>query len=122
MKHFCTILLMAFLIGGTGFPVSSQENPNRLVIEEQDTVIIKLSGNRLIIENLPKDEILEIYNIMGVKVYSRRVKAGTNEYTLSLSKGFYILKIGRITKKIAVTSLTVSLCYIYSLFYIFVIL
>ncbi|HBG58755.1 T9SS type A sorting domain-containing protein [Proteiniphilum sp. UBA1028] len=103
MKHFCTILLMAFLIGGTGFPVSSQENPNRLVIEEQDTVIIKLSGNRLIIENLPKDEILEIYNIMGVKVYSRRVKAGTNEYTLSLSKGFYILKIGRITKKIAVT-------------------
>jgi hypothetical protein len=94
---------MAFLIGGTGFPVSSQENPNRLVIEEQDTVIIKLSGNRLIIENLPKDEILEIYNIMGVKVYSRRVKAGTNEYTLSLSKGFYILKIGRITKKIAVT-------------------
>ncbi len=124
MKHICTLLLKALFMGVIGFPVYSQENPDRVVMEnwsrevaqlatpqenpnrfvreEQDKVIIKLSENRLIIENLPKDEILEIYNIMGVKVYSRHVKAGTNEYTLSLSKGYYILKIGKITKKIAI--------------------
>ena len=72
-------------------------------METPEKVNIKLSENRLTIENLPKDDILEIYNIMGVKVYSRRVKAGTNEYLLSLSKGFYILKIGKITKKIAIS-------------------
>ena len=68
---------------------------------QQQTHNIKLSENRLIIENLPKDDILEIYNIMGVKVFTRRVKEGTNEYILNLPKGFYILKIGKYTKKIA---------------------
>ncbi len=68
----------------------------------QDSVVIKLANNRLIIENLPKNDILEIYNIMGVKVYNRRINAGTNEYILSLPKGYYILKIGKITKKIAI--------------------
>lgn len=68
----------------------------------QDSVVIKLAENRLIIENLPKDDILEIYNIMGVKVYNRRINAGTNEYILSLPEGYYILKIGKLTKKIAI--------------------
>lgn len=68
----------------------------------QDSVIIKMADNRLIIENLPKDDILEIFNIMGVKVYNQRVKAGSNEYILSIPKGYYILKIGKLTKKISI--------------------
>ena len=126
MKLFCTILITALLLGGTLFSVHPQENRQRRVVVNQlpDTtqqaemkehpfglvtedvnqqkINVKLSENRLIIENLPKNDILEMYNIMGVKVLSRRVKAGTNEYTLSLPKGYYILKIGKITKKIAV--------------------
>lgn len=105
MKRFYTILLTTLLLGGMGFPLLSQVNPERSVMEAPEKVKIKLSENRLTIENLPKDDILEIYNIMGVKVFSRRVKAGTNEYTLSLPKGFYILKIGKITKKIAISSI-----------------
>jgi hypothetical protein len=103
MKHFNTILLTTLLLLGMGFPLFSQVNPIRSVVEipTTDTINIKLSENRLIIENLPKDDILEIYNIMGVKVFTRRVKEGTNEYILNLPKGFYILKIGKYTKKIA---------------------
>lgn len=103
MKHFNSILLTTLLLLGMGFPLFSQVNPIRSVVEipTTDTINIKLSENRLIIENLPKDDILEIYNIMGVKVFTRRVKEGTNEYILNLPKGFYILKIGKYTKKIA---------------------
>ncbi len=70
--------------------------------EPQDRTRLKLAENRLIIEDLPEDGILEIYNIMGVKVYNRRVKAGTNQYILSLPKGYYIIKIGKLTRKIAI--------------------
>ena len=103
MKHFNTILLTTLLLLGMRFPLFSHVNPIRSVVEipTTDTINIKLSENRLIIENLPKDDILEIYNIMGVKVFTRRVKEGTNEYILNLPKGFYILKIGKYTKKIA---------------------
>ena len=70
--------------------------------ELEDKAKIKLTGSQLLIENLPEDGILEIYNIMGAKVYNRRVKAGTNQYILSLPKGYYIIKIGKLTRKIAI--------------------
>jgi len=70
--------------------------------DPQNKTKIKLTGSQLIIENLPEDGVLEIYNIMGVKVYNRHVKAGTNQYILSLPKGYYIIKIGKFTRKIAV--------------------
>src|SRR5690554_4817259 len=68
----------------------------------QDSLSVKFSGSRLIVENLPKDNVLEVYNIMGTKVYTRRINSGTNEYQLTLPRGYYIIKIGKFTKKIAV--------------------
>ncbi|ULB35427.1 MULTISPECIES: T9SS type A sorting domain-containing protein [Proteiniphilum] len=83
---------------------AQKENLNRLNEKEesQDETIIKLVENRLKIENLPENSLLEIFNIMGVKVYNRRINAGTNEYTLALPRGYYIIKIGKITKKVAI--------------------
>src|SRR5690554_826206 len=118
MKLFCVVLLTLIFSGKICFSAESKENNISSILHEtanigetstfqptytmQDSVIIKLAENRLVIENLPKEDILEIYNIMGVKVYNRRVNAGTNEYILSLPKGYYILKIGKLTKKIAI--------------------
>lgn len=81
-----------------------KENQQELINKEepQDKTKIKMIHNLLVIENLPEDGVLEIYNIMGAKVYNRRVKAGTNQYPLSLQKGYYIIKIGKLTRKIAI--------------------
>lgn len=70
--------------------------------EPQEKSKIKLVDNQLIIENLLEDGTLEIYNIMGVKVYNRRVNAGTSQQFLSLPKGYYIIRIGKLTRKIAI--------------------
>lgn len=103
MKHTFFILLITLLFCSVGLRAYTQESNHRTVtVEVENKTKIKVIENRIIIENLPKDELLEIYNIMGVKVFSRRVKAGTNEYTLSLSRGYYIIKIGEITRKIAI--------------------
>lgn len=127
MKRYRFFLLMLCLICGVGFPLSAQGNTDRFVMEERQDMIesqnneepenkvelqkeeepqsktkIKLTGNQLIIEDLVKDSVLDIYNIMGVKVYNRRVKAGTNQYILSLPKGYYIIKIDKLTRKIAI--------------------
>jgi len=103
MKRFFSILLMTYLLCSVGLTAYTQDGNNRIAeTEAESTTKIKLVENRIVIENLPKNDLLEIYNIMGVKVFSRRIEAGTNEYTLSLTKGYYIIKIGKITKKIAV--------------------
>lgn len=104
MQKVFTIFFMLSLISGLlSFVALAQQNSNQILMEEQKPDIkITYVENRLIIENLPKDDVVEIFNIMGVKVYTQRVKAGTNEYVVNLSKGFYIIRVGTTTKKIAV--------------------
>jgi len=70
--------------------------------EPQDKPKIKLTGNRLTIEDLPENEVLEIYNIMGTMVFNQRVNAGTTQVTLPVPRGYYIIKIGKFTRKIAI--------------------
>ncbi len=104
MKRFYITILITFLsLFAFGLSVNSLQAQNRIVMEEfVPEVRISIAANKLIVENLPKDGILEVFSIVGVKVYSEKVKAGTNEYTLNLPKGYYIVKIGDIVKKIAV--------------------
>ncbi|OJV83203.1 MAG: hypothetical protein BGO34_16080 [Bacteroidia bacterium 44-10] len=127
MKKCYFLILIICLACGAGFPLYSQEalfsqkDSTRLTIENpentrelqqqaepqkkeepQDKTKVKLTGSQLVIEDLLEDGVLEIYNIMGAKVFNRRVKAGTNQYTLSLPKGYYIIRIGKFTRKIAI--------------------
>lgn len=104
MKRFYSIVLILYLLSGFGFLAHAQETQNGFVMEQPEKQEVKIvySGEKVTIENLPKDDVLEVFNIMGVKIHSRRVSAGTNEYELNLPKGYYILKVGKTTKKIAV--------------------
>ncbi len=113
MKQYCLILLLAFACA-TLFPALAQGNDSAWItaqqsdtirqgMEKQESVIeIKVFENRIFVENPQKEMILEIFNIMGVKVYSRRIPPGTGEYPINLPRGYYILKIGKTTKKIAI--------------------
>lgn len=102
VKLYPTTLFILFLLFGFGLHTVSAQNQNKDIVVEESVpeTKIKVSENRLIIENLPKDGVLEVFSIFGVKVYTQKVKAGTNEYQLNLPKGYYIIKIGTLTKKI----------------------
>lgn len=56
----------------------------------------KLSGNVLSFGNATKNNI-EVYNLIGIKVASSEP---ASQITLPLSQGFYIVKVGSLTKKI----------------------
>lgn len=111
MKSLYIIPFFVYLFMGISINTSSQ-NTDRYDLTEiskdnslaatKDSLNIKMVGNRLTVENLPKDDVIEIYNIMGSKVFNRRVKAGTNEYDISLPRGYYIIKIGKFTRKIVI--------------------
>jgi hypothetical protein len=102
MRRFFLSILVITLIWG----VESQSFARTLQIAvyevSEESLKIYVSENRLVIENLPKDTIIEIYSIVGTKVASIRAKAGYGEYYLSLSKGYYIVKVENVVKKIAI--------------------
>jgi len=104
MKRYCLLLLMTILVSGIAYPVLAQEDTTRHVTEvsqkkTSDTSWWRTASPSKISRT---DGLLEIYNIMGVRVYNRRIKAGTHTFTLNLPKGYYIIKIGKITKKVAI--------------------
>lgn len=47
-------------------------------------------------------EMLEIFNLTGVKVFSVKIDSPDKQYTLNLPKGCYILKIGKFVRKISI--------------------
>ncbi len=94
---FILFLLFSFELAG----LYAQDQSRGVVVEESvSETKIKVSENRLIIENLPKDGVLEVFSIVGIKVHTQKVKAGTNEYQLNLPKGYYIVRVGDLVKKI----------------------
>ena len=103
MRRFyrTTLCVLLFLCGFGLDGIYAQGQSREGIVEEAvPETKIKVTENRLVIENLPKDGVLEIFSIVGVKVYTRKVKAGTNEYQLDLPKGYYIIRIGDLVKKI----------------------
>src|SRR5690554_6879532 len=89
MKLFCVVLLTLIVSGRICLSAESKENNMSSILHEtanigetstlqptytmQDSVVVKLAENGLVIENLPKEDILERYTIMGVKADNRRV-------------------------------------------------
>lgn len=96
------LLLLLSVVLGFGLAKASDFRRHSFAMEDEtEQTEIIMAGNRLIIKNLSEDGVLEIYSIVGVKVYSREIKAGTNEYPVNLPKGYYIIRIGKLAKKIA---------------------
>jgi hypothetical protein len=102
MRRFLLSILVITLIWG--IESRSFARTSQMVLYEgyEESLKIHISENRLVVENLPKDTIIEIYSIVGTKVASIRAKAGYGEYYLSLSKGYYIMKVENVVKKIAI--------------------
>ncbi len=106
MKRFYLIFILAFsMLFGFGITANNLQAQEKIAMESSfSNIQIYVVSNKLVVENLPKDKegVLEIFSIVGVKVHSEKVKNGTNEYNINLPKGYYIVKIGNIVKKVAV--------------------
>lgn len=70
-----------------------------LIDEDFQPISVSVIGNVLRVEGA-NDEMLHIYNVTGVRVMSVKVDSYDKRYTLSLPKGCYIVKVGKVVRKI----------------------
>lgn len=47
-------------------------------------------------------EVMQVYNVAGVRVMSVKVEGADKRYELSLPKGCYIVKVGKYVRKISI--------------------
>jgi len=83
---------------------AQQANTVPSVLTQQVDNSIKVSAidNRIIVSNAPIKSKLEIYNIVGSKVKEFEMKQPSGEYPVTLPKGYYIVRIEGIVRKIVI--------------------
>ena len=74
----------------------SSESPAFVAPSE---VSISLRGNQLRVTNAD-GQTVEVYNITGVKVFVHRVEGDDRTFTLSAERGIYIVKVGKVVRRV----------------------
>ncbi len=72
-----------------------------IVDNDFNTITITLVGSVLKVSGA-NGQMLQIYNVAGVNVMSVRVDGDERNYDLSLPKGCYIVKVGKVVRKVSI--------------------
>lgn len=64
-------------------------------------VTISLNGSTVTIRNA-EGQAVELYAITGVQIASYRIGRNQKELVLTLKKGFYIIKVNKMTRRITI--------------------
>lgn len=97
--------VLAFLVCmvlATAVPVVSQaETLIEIIDNDTQNIAISVNENTLHISNA-SGQVVYIYNVAGVKVMSVKVEGMDKKIELNLSKGCYIVKVGKVVRKISI--------------------
>lgn len=101
MKFYAKILLLLLFVC---LPLLGFSQKKSMDFDgEKQTIELTINNEKFVVENLPREGIVEVFNILGSKVMSFSVKNGTNQTRINLPEGYYILKgDNNVTKKIVV--------------------
>ncbi len=70
--------------------------------KKAETVEISAYDNKIIVTNAPVGSKIEIYSVVGIRVKELPIKQPTGEYPVNIAKGYYIVRIGEIVRKVAI--------------------
>lgn len=73
-----------------------------IVDNEAQQVTISVSGEGVLRVTGAAGQTLYVYNVTGVRVMSVKVDGSDKSYNLNLSKGCYIVKVGKTVRKISI--------------------
>ena len=70
-------------------------------------IVITYSGNELSVKNVTPGSSIDIYTVFGVKVLSIPSESANKETDLNLPKGYYLVRVGNVVKKLVIIGLIV---------------
>lgn len=111
MKHHILRTLFCMLFAAAPFAVmAAADAPNEPIApavsegitDEPGEISVEVRGNVIHVRNA-QGATLEIYDITGKRVSATRIDSNDKKISLSLGKGCYIVRVGKITRKIALS-------------------
>ena len=99
-KNIISIALAALAIFGSAN--TAEAAPLIELIEvEQQSAQIQLTDNNVLHITGGAGQVLEIYNVAGVKLSTTKIDSQEKRVDLNLTKGCYIVKVGKTVRKIS---------------------
>ena len=97
------LLMLPFVVALLfAVPAVSRTNAAIEIVEfDNQEISISVKASRLHVTGA-EGEIMHIYNVTGVRVMSVKIDGPDKFYDLNLPKGCYIVKVGRMTRKISI--------------------
>ena len=89
-KILSLLLLMVLFIGA---PQIASASPSIEIIENEESVLHVTGASGL---------VLFVYNVTGVQVMTIKVDGADKSYNLNLPKGCYIVKVGKVVRKVSI--------------------
>lgn len=82
---------------------SSATAANSVEVVETDFQQITISYSNFVLRITGAEgEVLQIYNVAGIKVLNAKVESDDKRFEINLPKGCYIVKVGKCVRKISV--------------------
>ncbi len=100
-KNILTIMMAAMLLGAIPLQVSAAPNIEIIDNDFQQINITVSTGGVLHVSGA-NGMVLQVYNVLGVRVASIRVEGNDKRIDLPLKSGCYIVKVGDVVRKISV--------------------
>lgn len=99
-KYVTLILLLALFLPAVTPAYAFSDVP---VWGQMDELVpsITVRGSQITVQHA-EGLVLEIYNLAGLKVGSYKVESSEQSISTSLPKGCYILKLGKLVRKISI--------------------
>ncbi|MBM6993703.1 MAG: T9SS type A sorting domain-containing protein [Prevotella sp.] len=100
-KKILPLFFMMFVWAGA--PLAASASPAIEIIENDfQTITISVSDESVLHVTGAAGQALYIYNVTGVRVMSIKVDGSDRSYSLNLPKGCYIVKVGKVVRKISI--------------------
>lgn len=96
------IIFLSLLFAAVPVSLMAQVQTEREEIDtELSAVNFSVNGSKVHITGA-EGMVLEVYNLTGVKVSTIRIDSNDKSVTLTLQRGCYILKVGKLVRKISI--------------------
>ncbi len=94
------ILVLCLLLTGAPLGLMAQSMSDEPEME-LSSITLSVNGSKVHVSGAD-GETLEVYNLTGVKVATIRIDSNDKTLNLNLQRGCYILKVGKVVRKISI--------------------
>ena len=99
-KVLLTLSLLATILMGN--PIETRaNNAIELIDNDFQSIVITVTESTLHISGAA-GQMLAIYDVAGIRVVYLKVESSDKRFELNLPKGCYIVKVGKVVRKIAI--------------------